>query len=246
MLTPQWPSPDNIRSLITTRTGGVSLAPYANFNLGEHVGDASASVSLNRGNLESYVGAKIEWLTQVHGTQVADLSGDPCIEVAGDSAITRERRRVCAVMAADCLPILLCDDKGEQVAAVHAGWRGLAAGIVEQTLARFEQRPERIYAYLGPAISQTHFEVGEDVVEAFLAAEKERPYSEPSAKAFKRGSGEGKFFADIYGLARAELNGAGIKGVYGGDYCTYSDRVRFYSYRRDGVTGRMASLIWLD
>ncbi|MBE0621617.1 MAG: peptidoglycan editing factor PgeF [Burkholderiales bacterium] len=239
-IVPDWPAPARVRALITTRAGGVSRGAYAGLNLGFGSGDDAGDVARNRANLRQWLPAEPLWLRQVHETAVveADVTeGSP----EADAALARRSGRVCAVLTADCLPLLLCDAGGTVVAAVHAGWRGLCAGVIEQTLRAMNSPPQELLAYLGPAIGPGAYEVGAEVRDAFIAAD---PGGE-SAVAFKPGK-PGKFYAEIYALARQRLARAGVVKVYGGGYCTYTERERFYSYRRDGATGRMASLIWME
>lgn len=239
VIIPDWPAAAAVRALSTTRRGGYSSGPWAGFNLADHVDDDPAAVAANRALLrEAYqLPAEPRWLQQVHGTAVclAGQADDSC----ADAAFTRDAGVVCAVMTADCLPLLLCDRAGSAVAAVHAGWRGLLAGVIEQAVARFGAPPNDLLAWLGPAIGPNAFEVGDEVRDAFVAEDS------AAASCFSANRG-GHWLADLYGLARLRLRRLGIESVYGGDQCTYSDGRRFFSYRRDGVTGRMASLIWLQ
>lgn len=236
LIIPEWPAPTNVRALQTTRLGGVSIAPYASLNLGSHVGDAPLSVARNRHLLGSLLPSEPIWLEQVHGTVVADADRASCLTVA-DACIAR--RSVCVVMTADCLPVLLCDRQGSVVGAAHAGWKGLAAGVIEATVQAMEVAPQEMIAWLGPAISRQAFEVGEEVRAAFVESDPE------AAVAFMPGR-PGKYLADIYRLARLRLNALGITQIYGGEYCTYGDPDRFFSCRRDGVTGRQGTFIWLE
>ncbi len=234
LITPDWPAPTGVWALTTTRLGGVSPAPYDSLNLGDHVGDAPQAVAENRRILREVLPSEPRWLSQVHGCSVADAGeSGPC---EADAAIALEPGRVCAVLTADCLPVLLCDKAGTRVAAVHAGWRGLADGVLEATVARMAG--DELMAWLGPAIGPDAFEVGDEVREAFLERD-------PGAEAAFQPSPQGRWLADLYTLARRRLAAAGVGAVYGGGLCTYTDSERFYSYRRDGVTGRIASLIWL-
>lgn len=244
-ITPTWPAPANICAAISTRMGGVSAAPYASLNLGLHVGDKPDAVAVNRHRLCNALKLSIEpqWLEQVHGSKVVKAAGDGLVRTA-DGSYSSQPGQACLVMTADCLPILLCDKQGSQVAALHCGWRSLAKGIVGRGLQKFVAAPDDLLAYLGPAISQPHFEVGVDVLEAFFKAARNSTHQEQIAAAFKPGKRPLHFYGDIYALARAELQALGVNAVYGGDYCTFADEQRFYSYRRDKVTGRMASLIW--
>jgi len=229
-----------VRALTTTRAGGVSRSPYDSLNLGDHVGDAPEAVAKNRDLLASELGlpSAPAWLKQVHGIEVVEAMPG-CTVPTADAAFTDQAGVVCAVMTADCLPVLLCDLDGRVVAAAHAGWRGLADGVIEATVARMAVEPGRLLAWLGPAIGPDAFEVGDEVRDTFIA------YDPVAEKAFRR-SPKGRWLADIYLLARQRLSALGVTRVYGGDFCTYQDEQRFFSYRRDGVTGRMASLIWLE
>jgi YfiH family protein len=241
-LVPDWPAPPAVRSLVTTRCGGVSKPPYGTFNLGLHVGDDPAAVAANRARLRGVVPAGPFWLEQVHGIEVVPADKGGGAPVCADASVTRKAGVVCTVMTADCLPVLFCNDDGTVVAAAHAGWRGLAAGVLEATLAAMAVEPGRIMAWLGPAIGPTAFEVGEEVRVAFLA-------SDPGAQeAFASSEMEGKWFADIFTLARRRLIRAGVgrDRIHGGGVCTVLENERFYSYRHETVTGRFASLVWLD
>lgn len=235
---PDWPAPKNVRALQTTRSGGVSVAPYDSFNLGDHVGDAPQAVAQNRQLLAPLMPSEPVWLQQVHGTVVADACGAGCLPQA-DAAVARHRGAVCVVMTADCLPVLLCDEAGTVVAAAHAGWKGLAAGVIEATVRAMDVEPQKLLAWLGPAISQRAFEVGDDVKALFVA-------QNPQASAAFVPGAKGKWMADLYWLAQQRLQALGVSRIYGGEYCTHGDPARFFSYRRDGVTGRMGTFIWLE
>lgn len=237
---PDWPVPASVRALSTTRRGGYSQPPYDGLNLGTHVGDEAGAVARNRKLLIQQCALPSEplWLEQVHGIEVVDAATAPPLTRA-DGAYSRRAGVVCAVMTADCLPILLCDRHGRQVAAIHAGWRGLASGVIEAAVSKMEAPASRLMAWLGPAIGPLAFEVGSEVREQFLAHDRR------AETAFKQSS-RGRWLADIYRLARQRLEALGLYQLYGGRWCTYSDARRFYSYRRDGVTGRMATLIWLQ
>lgn len=234
----QWPAPRHVRAGVTTRFGGASAGPFASFNLAAHVGDSDVAVATNRQRLRNNLALPSEpiWLQQVHGCTVVqpDMYAD---ERCGDAVVSRATGTVCAVLTADCLPVLLTDRAGTCVAAAHAGWRGLAAGVLEATVLQLPAAPETLLAWLGPAISQRAFEVGEDVRAEFLR-------HDPRAAAAFAPSPNQRWFADLYRLARQRLVGCGVREIFGGEYCTYEDVGNFYSYRRDGVTGRMASLIW--
>lgn len=239
VFTPDWPLPPGVRAASTTRLGGASGGPFAGFNLGDHVGDDPRAVAANRAALGAALGlpAPPGWLSQVHGCAVAGPD-DP----AGSAADARYADRpgvVCAVLTADCLPLLLCSDDGREIAAVHCGWRGLAAGIVGRAIGRFATPARAVSAWLGPAIGPVAFEVGPEVREAFVRADA------GAAACFRAGRGT-RWLADLCGLARRALLAGGVQRIAGGGVCTVADAARFYSYRRDGVTGRMASLIWRD
>lgn len=239
-IVPEWPAPRSVRALITTRAGGASGGAYAGLNLGMRSGDTVEDVVRNRASLRHWLPAEPLWLRQVHGTSVVEADGSDESREA-DAALARRPGIVCAVLTADCLPVLVCDELGTVVAAVHAGWRGLCAGVIEQTLHAMGRPPAALLAYLGPAIGPAAYEVGAEVRDAFIAAAQ----GSGAAAAFAPGRA-GKHYADLYALARLRLAGSGVHRVYGGGYCTYTERERFYSYRRDGATGRMASLIWME
>ena len=238
-IAPDWSLPTRVRALVTTRAGGVSLPPYASFNLGDHVGDDPSAVARNRARLRASLPAEPTWLAQVHGIVVADANEASGVPEA-DAVVARGSGAVCAVLTADCLPVLFCDDAGSVVAAAHAGWRGLAAGVLEATVARMAVAPSLIRAWLGPAIGQGAFEVGDEVRQAFVEGDP------GAAAAFVSGTVPGKWMADLFLLARRRLSRVGVHRVEGGGVCTYADAARFYSYRRDGRTGRFASLIWIE
>ena len=235
-LTPQWPAPARVKSCVTTRAGGVSAGPFASLNLGDHVGDDPVAVAKNRQRLVSLLGCRPAWLSQVHGVAVAEAS--PELLVEADACWSATPGVACAIMTADCLPALFCDRAGTRVAAAHAGWRGLAAGVLEATLDALALPADQVLVWLGPAIGAQAFEVGAEVREAFIAQHPQ------AAEAFSPSNNAGKFMADIYQLARIRLAARGVTAVYGGDFCTFNDP-RFYSYRRTAQTGRFASLIWL-
>ena len=237
-IVPNWPAPANVKSLQTTRKDGASAAPYDSFNLGSHVGDNPLIVARNRMQLAHLMPSEPVWLDQVHGVSVADAGQAGCLPQA-DACVSTHRSAVCVVMTADCLPVLLCDETGSVVGAAHAGWRGLCDGVIEQTVQAMKVPPSTMMAWLGPAIGPAVFEVGPEVRDAFIAKHAQ------SAEAFVPGN-NGKWLADIYHLARLRLNAMGINRIYGGDQCTYSNTERYYSYRRDGVTGRMGTFIWLS
>lgn len=241
LIVPQWPAVSGIKAYSTTRQGGISCAPYASLNLGQHVGDVVQHVTENRQHLEqlAQLPAAPCWLAQVHSTKVLTLApGIQTDDVQADAAYTCHAGVVCTVMTADCLPVLLSNIQGTEVAAAHAGWRGLCYGILEQTVACFHSAPSEIIAWLGPAIGPTAFEVGGEVREQFIQ------FDAAAVQAFiPHGN---KYLANIYLLAKQRLQALGIHQIYGGKHCTFTEQDRFFSYRRDGVTGRMASLIWID
>lgn len=235
---PDWPAPANVKTLQTTRNGGASAAPYASFNLGSHVGDNPLAVSRNRMLLAPFLPSEPVWLNQVHGVSVADAGHAGCLPEA-DASVSTHPGAVCVVMTADCLPILLCDKRGSVVGAAHAGWRSLCDGVIEATVGAMKVPAPTLMAWLGPAIGPSKFEVGDEVRTAFVAQQPQ------AAVAFVPGA-NGKWLADLYQLASLRLNALGITSIYGGDLCTCSDTERFFSYRRDGVTGRMGTFIWLS
>jgi hypothetical protein len=239
LITPDWPAPASVRAAVTARAGGVSRAPYDSFNLAAHVGDDPAAVRVNRARLRSALALPAEplWLRQVHGVAVVDAARAGT-EPEADGAFAAQPGAVCAVLTADCLPVLLCNRDGTKVAALHAGWRGLAGGVLEAGVKALGIPGHELLAWLGPAIGPQAFEVGPEVRAAFME------HDSRAAQAFAAGR-DGKYLADIYQLARQRLQRLGVAAVYGGGFCTVSERARFYSYRRDGASGRMASLIWL-
>jgi polyphenol oxidase len=237
-----WKLPAGVRAAFTTRLGGVSAAPWSSFNLGAHVGDAPAAVAANRARLRDLLGLPVEpaWLEQVHGIAVADLGPRArAVPVRADAAIATAPGSVCTIMVADCLPVLFASQDGMRIAAAHAGWRGLAAGVLEHTVAALGVPGAELTAWLGPAISRAHFEVGEDVRAAFTR-------DDHGADGFFASHAPGKWRADLAGLARRRLAALGVRDVHGGEWCTFADRERFFSHRRDGQCGRMAALIWRE
>jgi YfiH family protein len=244
VVTPDWPAPPAVRAAFTLRMGGVSAAPFDSLNVGAHVGDAAAAVTENRRRVCSHLRLPAEpsWLEQVHGIEVADLDAPTgqasAPHLRADAAIARCAGSVCVMQVADCLPVLLAARDGCAVAAAHAGWRGLAAGVLEATVARLAVAPSGLIAWLGPAIGPAHFEVGGEVRAAFLA------HDAAAAAAFTANT-RGRWQCDLSALARRRLNAAGVTAVFGGGWCTYADGARFFSYRRDRRCGRMAALIWL-
>jgi len=236
-LIPDWPAPARVKACVTTRGGGVSLAPFDSLNLGDHVGDDPTAVAENRRRLTDQFAITPAWLQQVHG--IAVVEADPTQVATADASWTDTPGIACASMTADCLPVLFCNRAGTRVAAAHAGWRGLANGVLEATLDSLAVPADEILAWLGPAIGPQAFEVGPEVREAFIA---QLPLA---SQAFAASPNAGKFLADIYQLARLRLAARGVTAVYGGGLCTVTDP-RFFSYRRNPCTGRFASLIWIE
>lgn len=235
-LVPNWPAPQYVRACVTTSSAGNSESPFAAFNLGEHVGDALEQVQRNREYLAQALGCQPTWLNQVHGDCVVEA--DATQVLTADASVTGSQNLACCIMSADCLPVLLTDQAGRCVAAAHAGWRSLAAGILENTVASMQVAPERVLAWMGPAIGPAAFEVGAEVRDTFIAQHALAEH------AFVPSVNPERWMADIYHLARIRLNACGVTAIYGGGLCTVTDP-RFYSYRRQAVTGRFASLIWL-
>ncbi|SBS26714.1 Laccase domain protein YfiH [Marinomonas spartinae] len=238
-LLPSWPAPKQVKAFVSTRIGGVSGMPFDSLNLGAHVGDDIERVNENRRLFALSIGMpdSIQWLNQVHGVTVAHLPSDGDIESA-DAAFTQQKNQVCAILTADCLPVFFCDEAGQRVAVAHAGWRSLCSGVLEETLACFDD-PEKVMVWLGPAIGPNAFEVGGEVCEAFVAVQSQ------AEQAFIAKE-NGKWLGDLYLIARQRLAAKGVVQVYGGDHCTHTESSLFYSYRRDGQTGRMASVIWFE
>ena len=237
---PDWPAPANIKALTTTRVGGLSRGPYASFNLGDHAGDAPDDVRRNRALLREALTLPSEpvWLKQVHGVNVVDAASVNAGATA-DGAWTDRPGVICAVLTADCLPVFLCNRQGTKVALLHAGWRGLMAGVIEAGLRAFATPDTESLVWLGPAIGPDSYEVGDEVRDAFLA-------QDAGAAICFHAQGAGRWLANLYALARRRLQAQGVNAIYGGNFCTLREPERFFSFRRDGATGRMASLIWLD
>ena len=243
---PNWNAPKNVHALTSTRVGGVSVAPYGSLNVGDHVGDQLEHVSLNRKLLMEAIHDSVElsstveltppqWLRQEHTCNVVLDSTTDQHNVAYDGQFTQQKNVICTIMTADCMPVFICNESGTSVALVHAGWRGLADGIVEKTMQLFSDTPDRLLVHCGPAISQAHFEIGNEVreqiggSERFYRAHKEKP---------------GHCYADLIGLLGERVSAFGAKYTHS-TYCTFTDAERFFSYRRDGVTGRMVSFLWM-
>jgi hypothetical protein len=242
LIHPDWPAPPGVRAVATTRSGGVSSGAYRGLNLGDHVGDDPAAVRENRRRLAAALDLPAEplWLRQVHGAHVLDAADGRGGQA--DAIIAGAPDQVCVVLTADCLPIVVCDDTGTHVGAVHAGWRGLAAGVIEAAIAAFDRRgmePRRLLAWIGPAIGAQAYEVGSDVREALLTRD-------PAAAATLSANARGRWQLDMPLLARHRLAAAGVARVYGGSLCTHADPDRFFSYRRDGTCGRQGTLVWLE
>jgi polyphenol oxidase len=244
-LVPEWPAPRSVRAISTARMGGVSSGPYQSLNLGNHVGDVAADVEANRRRLMAAAELPSEpvWMSQVHGISVADLDAEAAEGMQGgivaDAAVARRPGRICTILTADCLPVLLTAESGECIGAAHAGWRGLAAGVIEATVGAMAAAPEKLLAWLGPAIGPQHFEVGPEVRAALIE-------KDAGADSAMTPNARGRFMADLYALARRRLEALGVSRIYGGGECTYSARDRYFSHRRDGVSGRQATLIWIE
>lgn len=245
-IVPDWPAPANIHAAVTTRTGGVSHIEYASFNLASHVGDSAEAVATNREILVDALQLPEQpvWLMQVHGVDVLRLDGETPLKPSHeyDACYSNQPGKVCTVLTADCLPVLFCSRDGQEVAAAHAGWRGLVDGVLATTLDQFICSRGEIMAWLGPAIGPDSFEVGSDVRGRFLS--QWRAYGEKAVAGSFVSHGEGRWLCNIYALARLQLQALGVSTVYGGGEDTCADWQRFYSFRRDGGTGRMASLVW--
>ena len=244
VLTPQWSAPSHVKAVSTLRCGGVSQGGYESLNLGAHVGDDVQSGEYNRQRLQDRLNLPSTpvWLEQVHGCQVVTLGGgSPLLDIKADASFSARPGVVCAVLTADCLPVVFTNRMGTKVAVAHAGWRGLAEGVLESTVETMAESSENLIAWLGPAIGPSAFEVGEEVVAEFT---RYLPIAEQAFLA--QSQAEGKWLADIYMLARQRLEQIGVTEISGGVYCTYTDSEKFFSYRRSGVTGRMATLVWID
>ena len=247
IIEPDWPAPARVRSAFTLRTGGVGGAPYDSLNVGAHVGDASTAVGENRRRVRERLRLPGEpvWLQQVHGVNVADLDATEAAAMPlspgalrADASVTQVPGRVCVIQVADCMPVLFAARDGSAVGAAHAGWRGLAGGVLEETVRHLGVPAAQLIAWLGPTIGQEHFEVGDEVRAAFVSRD-------PDAVSAFELNARGRWQCDLYLLARRRLVALGIRDVFGGGWCTYADAARFFSYRRDGQCGRMAALIWI-
>ena len=237
---PDWPAPPRVRAFMTTRAGGVSTGEYASMNLGTRNGDSAQSVAKNRLIVRGHLPSLPRWIAQVHGTEVADLDRlGPEDAPAADAAVTGEAGRVGVVLTADCMPLFLCDASGKRVGVAHAGWRGMAAGVIENSVRALGTDPGDVLAWMGPTIGPTAFEVGPEVRAAFVAVD------ERAASAFAP-HGSAKYMADLYALARMRLERAGVHRISGGGFCTYREADRFFSYRRAQASGRMGAFIWME
>ena len=247
VITPDWSAPRAVRALVTTRRGGSSRQPFDSANLAAHVGDELAVVECNRAALVAQQGLPSQpmWLNQTHGAELLDAGCAGQVSTA-DGSFTTAPGVVCAVMTADCLPVLMCNSKGTKVAAVHAGWRGLAAGILRNAVRQFSGDEGELLAYIGPSIGAAAFEVGGEVRQVFIDGALDDAHRQQVEDCFVRTGQEGKYLANLAGLARAELQRLGSARVFGGDLCSFSRSDLFYSYRREGRTGRNASFIWLE
>jgi len=244
LLNPEWPVPPQVKAVVTTREGGISQRPYQSLNLGDHVGDDPKCVLSNRALLGKFLPNEPIWLKQVHGVKV--ITPDDRLDQA-DAIVTNKSNEVLAIMTADCLPVLFTSESGDVIGAAHAGWRGLCKGVLENTVREMQvlsgaSSAKNMVAWLGPAIGPKAFEVGADVLEAYQDAKI--PFPDQSFIAIP--SKPGKYLANLYLLARSRLESVGLHQIYGGDFCTVNQEEQFFSYRRDGVTGRFASLIWIS
>lgn len=241
LIQPIWPAPECIDAFTTTRQGGFSGGAYAGLNLARHVGDEAAAVDANRRLLLNETGLPSQpcWLNQTHSSRVTTIGDDYHYEAGSDAAVSRKKGQVLVIMTADCLPILLCSEDGSEVAAIHAGWRGLLDGIIVNTLSSMKVSPHKLIAWIGPAISQQRFEVGDEVYHLFTG-------SDHSAEAYFLANRPEHWLCDLPGLAQDQLNQHGVSQVFRSGLCSYDDAAGFYSYRRNKVTGRMASLIWIN
>lgn len=253
LIYPDWPLPPGVHAAVSTRNGGFSKPPYASLNLGVHVGDDPQIVAKNRSLLNNYLPSEPVWLNQVHGIDIWSGIQAPSGDTpTADGAVTLESKQVLAIMTADCLPVLLCEEQGRVIGAAHAGWRGLCHGVIDQAIERMfqivkaddrRQFNSSITAWLGPAIGQAHFEVGSEVRDAFMNASSSK---EKTAACFISSANENKYLADLHGLASIRLRELGVESIYGKPHCCFEDKMHFFSYRRENPTGRFASFIWKD
>ncbi|MDG1025332.1 MAG: peptidoglycan editing factor PgeF [Gammaproteobacteria bacterium] len=249
LLFADWSAPSTVVAFSTTRQGGISAATYASLNVGAHVGDDPVHVDANRAILQRELPPNLrwQWLDQVHGTDVLEVV-ETGSALTADGLLTREKNLICCVQTADCLPIFVAAIDGSEIAMTHAGWKGLASGIIENTISAMKSSGKDLVVWLGPAIASCHFEVGAEVRECFLAAEASESTQDELKRCFSPAESHGKYMADLYGIARIKLSRLGISysNVSGGTHCTYCDEDRFFSYRRDGVTGRMLNAIYIE
>lgn len=249
LITPSWPAPSHVKALQTTRLGGFSSAPFDHLNLAMHVQDNPLAVAKNRQELAAYLPSEPVWVNQVHGVEAIDAAQSTCLQNA-DASFTTQKNVVCVTMTADCLPVLLCDVSGTAVAAIHAGWRGLCDGVIEQTVRKMPVNPSELMVWLGPAIGPNAFEVSGEVRQQFIDKDKNAALAfksieiECASKAIAN-----KWLGNLYLIAQQRLQALGVTQIYGGgisdNFCTYTEEQRFFSFRRDNITGRMATLIWL-
>jgi polyphenol oxidase len=237
-LVPDWPAPARVRAFVTTRAGGTSEGEYGTLNLGLNSGDRPENVQANRAVVRAHLPADPAYLAQVHGADVLDLDEGVPERARADAAVSKQPRRVAVVLTADCMPVFLCDRAGTRIAVAHAGWRGMAAGVLENAVAALGVPAGEVLAWMGPTIGPDAFEVGPEVREAFLARD-------PRADAAFRPGKPGKFMADLYHLARQRLSAAGVRDIHGGGFCTFHEPERFFSYRRVQKSGRMGAFIWI-
>lgn len=250
---PYWTAPQNIRAFTTTRMGGVSTTPFDSLNMGSKTGDICSNIAENRARIiqAEQIPSEPYWLNQTHSTIVLDISSIPPSSPIGlinkktiidaDASYTHQAKQVSVVLTADCMPVLFCSSKGDEVAAAHAGWRGLCNGILENTVSKFTCSPSEIIVWMGPAISAKKFEVGVEVKKQFESVVPEANLAFKLINATQQ-----KYLADLYLIAKLRLTALGITQIFGGDYCTYTEQDKFYSYRRENKTGRMASMIWFE
>jgi YfiH family protein len=236
----EWPSPVGVNAIYSDRLAGASQSPYDSYNLGDHVGDLTQAVAANRADFQQSMPAQVCWLQQIHSTKVVDAHAASGYLLEADACVAKRAGAACVVMTADCLPLLFCDKQARVVAAAHAGWRGLLNGVIENTVAQMAVEPQQIMVWMGPAIGPQAFEVGVEVRQQFIAKSGE------AESAFRPSAAPGKYYADIFSLAKQRLNALSINNIYQQGSCTYSEPERFFSYRRDGQTGRMAAAIWLS
>lgn len=238
LIHPRWVVHKHVHAVITTRGGGASTGEFSALNLSYAVGDNQVHVDKNRRMLSGYLPSNPYWVTQVHGNSVVTAEASTPTTKA-DALYTKRQRIVCGIMTADCLPVLIANNSGNEVAVAHAGWRGLAGGVLQQTISKFSSRPSDLVVQFGPAICQKNYEVREDLVNRFVALDNlYRSYFLPGS--------QGRFFADLYGIARHQLVQLGVRSIFGGDQCTFTQKEAFFSHRREQPTGRMATLIWID